>query len=606
MDFGYDNAERLNGRSMLAGTTTLGYDASSGHLVSLDTSANIDLDFAWDGFLPITMTMSGELSGQVSQDFDSDFFLISEAVNSQAVSFAYDNDGLLVQAGSLSLPREPASGLLAGTTLGVVSESIDYNDFAEPVQRQVEVNGNPLFAQDFSRDKLGRIDELTETLGGSTGTLAYSYDVSGRLIEVRQNDVPIETYTFDANSNRIQSTTAAGTIDYNYDNQDRLIEATGPTGTTSYAYTDAGELQSKTNPGGTTTYNYDAAGNLRQITLPDGRIIDYLIDGLDRRVGKQVDGALVKGWLYRDLLNPVAELDGDGNVVARFVYGERANVPEYMIRDGKTYRIVADHLGSPRLVIDTSTGEVVQQMDYNTFGKVITDSNPGFQPFGFAGGLYDTDTGLVRFGARDYDPETGRWTAKDPIRFAGGDPNLYGYVLNDPVNLVDPSGEIIPLIIAGAAVGSLVNVTGALIANGGSLTGQQLAAAITTGAIAGAAGAVAAPIGGTIARALGGSSAGLGAASATATASAAGSATGQAVGNAIDPCNVSSLTGAALFGGLGGGLASKFFPTPGIFTVRQARFFAPSTFSGVNRSNVNTSLFVSSGVGAAANFSGPR
>jgi uncharacterized protein RhaS with RHS repeats len=46
----------------------------------------------------------------------------------------------------------------------------------------------------------------------------------------------------------------------------------------------------------------------------------------------------------------------------------------------------------------------------------------------------------VRFGVRDYDPETGRWTAKDPIRFAGGDMNLYGYVLNDPVNWVDPWG----------------------------------------------------------------------------------------------------------------------------------------------------------------------
>lgn len=46
----------------------------------------------------------------------------------------------------------------------------------------------------------------------------------------------------------------------------------------------------------------------------------------------------------------------------------------------------------------------------------------------------------MRFGARDYDAETGRWTAKDPILFAGGDTNLYGYVLNDPVNWIDPNG----------------------------------------------------------------------------------------------------------------------------------------------------------------------
>jgi len=84
---------------------------------------------------------------------------------------------------------------------------------------------------------------------------------------------------------------------------------------------------------------------------------------------------------------------------------------------------------------------VVQEMRYDAFGNVIFDSNPGFQPFGFAGGIYDSDTRLVRFGARDYDAEMGRWTAKDPIRFDGGDTNLYGYVVGDPVNGVDPNGN---------------------------------------------------------------------------------------------------------------------------------------------------------------------
>ena len=70
----------------------------------------------------------------------------------------------------------------------------------------------------------------------------------------------------------------------------------------------------------------------------------------------------------------------------------------------------------------------------------MLDTDPGFQPFGFAGGLYDRDTGLVRFGARDYDPQLGRWTSKDTIGFGGGDTNLYGYVVGDPVNAMDPLG----------------------------------------------------------------------------------------------------------------------------------------------------------------------
>ncbi|MBU1188529.1 MAG: hypothetical protein KKC01_05810 [Gammaproteobacteria bacterium] len=473
----------------------------------------------WDGFLPVSSTVSGELNGQVSQNFDSDFFLISESVNGNAISYDYDNDGLLIRAGNLNLSHENASGLLGSSTLGTVAETISYNAFAEPQNRQIQVNGSPILAFDYDRDKLGRIDTLTETLGGSEVALDYAYDLAGRLVEVQQNGTAIETYAYDANSNRIQSSTAAGTINYTYDDQDRLIEATRTGGTTTYAYNNAGDLQSKTTASATTSYYYDAAGNLRTVTLPDSTEIEYLIDGLDRRVGKQVNGELIKGWLYRDLLNPFAELDGDGNVLSRFVYGEQPNVPAYMIRDGKTWRIVSDHLGSPRLVIDTETGEIIQQMSYDTFGRVIEDSNPGFQPFGFAGGLYDHDTGLVRFGARDYDPETGRWTAKDPIRFAGGDTNLYAYVLNDPVNLIDPLGlfciseSTINIIAAGAGgatagafSGTLLGVlAGAAIGAGAEFTAQSLSIEGTgpiIGGIAGAAG------GNTLASRIGGATGG--------------------------------------------------------------------------------------------------
>jgi uncharacterized protein RhaS with RHS repeats len=64
-----------------------------------------------------------------------------------------------------------------------------------------------------------------------------------------------------------------------------------------------------------------------------------------------------------------------------------------MMKGGSTYRILADSLGSPRLVIDASTGAIARRMDYDEFGTVVLDTNPGFQPFGFAGGLYDRDTG---------------------------------------------------------------------------------------------------------------------------------------------------------------------------------------------------------------------
>lgn len=192
--------------------------------------------------------------------------------------------------------------------------------------------------------------------------------------------------------------------------------------------------------GQATTYTYDALGNLISATLPSGTRIDYVIDGNNRRIGKKVNGILTEGFLYQDQLRPIAEMDGNNNVVSRFVYGTKTNVPEYLVKGGVTYRIISDHLGSPRLVVDVDTGAVAQRMDYDEFGNIIFDTNPGFQPFGFAGGLYDQHTKLTRFGMRDYDAETGKWTVKDPIRFNGGNTNLYAYVNNNPLKYTDPHG----------------------------------------------------------------------------------------------------------------------------------------------------------------------
>jgi len=156
---------------------------------------------------------------------------------------------------------------------------------------------------------------------------------------------------------------------------------------------------------------------------------EYVTDGKHRRVGKKVDGVLVKQWLYRDQLNPVAELDGAGDLVAQFVYGSRGHVPDFMVRGGVVYRIVSDQIGSVRLVVNADdVSDVLFRAEYTAFGEMtVLEGDVEATPFGFAGGLFDAETGLTRFGARDYDPVVGRWTAKDPIRFDAG-PNFYIYV----------------------------------------------------------------------------------------------------------------------------------------------------------------------------------
>ena len=263
----------------------------------------------------------------------------------------------------------------------------------------------------------------------------------------------------------------SGTWIGTYDDQDRLLTY----GPYTYIYTANGELRTKTTGGQPTTYTYDVRGNLVRVELPDGTLIEYLIDGYDRRVGKKRNGVLEKQWLYKDQLRIAAELDGAGNLVSRFVYASRENVPDFVIRGGVTYRVFSDHLGSPRVAVNVANAsDRPLELEYAAFGAV-TGTGAAWMPQGFAGGVYDADTGLVRFGARDFDPVVGRWVCKDSVRFRSGDsPNLYLYANGDPINFFDPNGrQTIPMPIpwgplggalGGAAAGAAVGgIPGALI-----------------------------------------------------------------------------------------------------------------------------------------------
>ena len=76
-------------------------------------------------------------------------------------------------------------------------------------------------------------------------------------------------------------------------------------------------------------------------------MIEYLVDGQNRRVAKKKNGTFVKKWLYRDQLHPAAELDGAGNLVETFVYATSQNAPDYVVRGAQTLRIPMATAGSP-------------------------------------------------------------------------------------------------------------------------------------------------------------------------------------------------------------------------------------------------------------------
>ena len=153
------------------------------------------------------------------------------------------------------------------------------------------------------------------------------------------------------------------------------------------------------------------------------KTIEYLHNANNQRVAKKVDGVIVEKYLWANLTTLLAIYDGSDKLIQRFEYAD-GRMPIAMTQNGSKYYLHYNQVGSLR-GITTPNGKLVKEISYDSYGNILSDSNSTFKiPFGFAGGLHDNDTNLTRFGYRDYDSFTGKWTAKDPIDFNGGDFNL--------------------------------------------------------------------------------------------------------------------------------------------------------------------------------------
>ncbi|MBN2862411.1 MAG: hypothetical protein JXN62_04560, partial [Bacteroidales bacterium] len=344
-------------------------------------------------------------------------------VNYETV-YNYEADGTLKQAGDIVLTNDNNTGILKGTTLSNVSSVMGYNQYGELNHDTYYYGGVDIADFDYSgddveRDGLGRIISKTEKVDEEESvTYNYFYDDADRLVDVyvykgsSANAYQWYEYEYDdnlipaGNGNRTAfrlhtDENENGVFDADevqderigtYDAQDRIVQY----GEDTYSYTDGGMLESITNTddGSETDYDYDLAGNLRGVSVYDGtptptKDITYTVDGFGRRIWKSVGGSRVQGFIYKDQLNPIAELDGDGNTVSVFIYGSKSNVPDYMMHyevdQWVKYRIISDQVGSVRLVVNAETGAVAQKMTYSPFGEVLTDeiTVSGFhQPFG--------------------------------------------------------------------------------------------------------------------------------------------------------------------------------------------------------------------------------
>jgi len=452
-----------------------------GSKVGSITKATEVISYGYDGSLITSETLSGTLNQTLSYTYNNDFNLKSLTYAGGTVSYTYDNDGLLTKAGTFSITRNAGNGLPEAVMGGKLNITRTFNGYGELESQNFLINALSLTSWGLNRDKTGRIITKTDTVEGATSNYVYTYDSMGRLLTVTRDGILVEEYQYDSVGRRTYEMNVLKGISgrtFTYSDEDHLLTA----GDVTYQYDADGFLTTKTQGANVTQYSYSSRGEVLSASLPDSRLIEYANDPLGRRIAKKINGAIVEKYLWQGLTRLLAVYDGGNNLVMRFEYAD-ARMPAAMTKAGATYYPCYDQVGSLRIVADAS-GNVVKRIDYDSFGNIINDINPGFQvPFGFAGGLHDRDTGLVRFGFRDYDPETGRWTAKDPIGYAGGDLNLYAYAQNNPVNWIDPSGTVIfwPGAIAGGIVGGISAAVGTY-AQGGSFSDYLINVGIGVGA----------------------------------------------------------------------------------------------------------------------------
>ncbi|MHB1012925.1 MAG: RHS repeat domain-containing protein [Desulfobacteria bacterium] len=592
----YDLGGRMLGMSYPEADVSFAY-ADNTDRVSQVTRAGHDgssqrLSFTYDGSLPTGVTFAGVANGQYRFFYDNNFFVTGYSLDGGPVQMLVrDADGLLTSHGPFTITRSGPAGAPNALTDGTLNVTYAYDSFGRLATRTHTVAGTPVYRMQMAYDDVGRIRQKIETVSGITHTFDYSYDLDGQLFEVRKDSVLVEQYGYDNNANRMSTLATTAT----YDDQDRLIQQGG----VNYTFDDDGCLTTR----GSDTFAYSARGELLSATV-GGQTVTYQYDGMGRRIGK-TDAAGTTQYLYGNPDSPfmvTASRDVAG-ILTNYFYDTAGNL--YAIeRGGVRYYVATDHLGTPKSVTD-ATGSVVKVVEYDAWGVKMLDSNPAFDLLiGFAGGIADGATNLVRFGFRDYEPGTGRWAAKDPIFFGGRQGNLYTYSGNNSVAFKDPSGTVLlPAVLAGGMIGGILNVTVTAFANNGDITFEQGIGAFAGGFISGAVGTIAGPTGGTFALARFGAGAtkSLAAKAASTVLAAGGNILGQVAQNCIDPTHRSSVANAAAFG-LGGGALGAIIPGSGMRSLAQAAYFAPKNVLPYITTGAAGSASASAAFTASSNF----
>jgi RHS repeat-associated protein len=433
----YDDAGLLTGASETAGSVGFSYDAVAARLTGSSATVNgltQTRDLTFDGPLLTGAVLSGAVTAEFGYAYNADMLPISSSLtsgpDSVTVERSYDKDLALAQVGGFTITRDDG-GVPTGMGDGTGQWTYHFDEFGRLDSQSFAVAGSTVYQAELTWNSAGSLTRRVEQTAGSR-SVEYRYNDDGRLTDVLRDGVTVEHYEYDPDGRRIRQQRDGGAVQtLAYDDADRLTSVGGVT----YGYTPDGALASR----GDDTFNYGFDGTLVGATV-GGATVAYVYDAEGRRIAR-TDSAGTTQYLYGSISSPwrVSAVRGADGVLTSLLYDEFGHLAS-LTRAGETYYVATDQVGSPRVVTDDS-GAVVKSVDYDAFGRVTSDSDPSFAlPLGFAGGLTDAVTGLVRFGLRDYDPASGRWTTRDPAGMSSGQADPYAYVDQDPASHVDPTG----------------------------------------------------------------------------------------------------------------------------------------------------------------------
>src|SRR5690606_3502536 len=296
LDFELESG-RLATLGLERGALDFEYEPQSGELESITTPEGNQLEYSFDGPLWLGTTWTGAVSGSVSADYDENLWLselsVTAGSQSSVVGFTHDDDGLLLLAGELALSRDATTGLVTGASIGSINSSFAHNAFGELISLRTDAAEGALLSQGLSqilsqvlsRDRLGRITALTETVAGETRELSFEYDSVGRLIEATDEGV-VTRYEYDPNGNRTELTSDGREVRAEYDAQDRIQSHGG----LQFEQTAEGDLIRKSDGARALELAYDELGSLLSAMVSEGLVtteIAYVVDGAGRRIGKQ-------------------------------------------------------------------------------------------------------------------------------------------------------------------------------------------------------------------------------------------------------------------------------------------------------------------------------